>query len=1446
MAENIISQYQMGVDIGSTTIKVALLKDGNVIFSRYSRHRSDIRGELKKLFVEVGNEFKNVNATISISGSGGLSVAKILDLDFVQEVLAGTEAVRQYHENTDVVIELGGEDAKITYMRPSLEQRMNGTCAGGTGAFLDQMASLLKTDAKGLNELAKKHKKIYPIASRCGVFAKSDIQPLLNEGAASEDLAASVLQSVVNQTIAGLAQGRQIKGNIVFLGGPLFFMSQLRKQFELTLQGEGQSFYCPENAQVFVAIGAAMLSKGEEINISTLADRLDNASAIKEEITRIRPLFNSMQEKNDFYMRHNGTSISKADISAYEGEIYLGMDIGSTTIKSVALSEQGEILYSYYGPNQGDPINYAVLILKELYSKMNKNAKIVSGCTTGYGEALIKTALNIPFGEIETLAHFKAADYFCPGVEFIIDIGGQDMKCMKIKDGAIESIMLNEACSSGCGSFIQTFAQSLGLETSDFAKEALNANSPVDLGTRCTVFMNSRVKQAQKEGATVGDISAGLSYSVVRNALYKVIKLKSPEDLGKKVVVQGGTFYNDAILRCFELICEREVIRPDIAGLMGAFGAALIAKENKDKVQSQIISAEELEKFSFSSEFLRCELCSNRCQLTKSSFSNGLSLISGNRCERGSGVEISNEEKLPDLFDYKYKRTFRYKSLAVNEAKYGEIGIPRALNMYEDYPLWHTLLTSIGFKVVISGRSDHRLFEKGMDTIPSESVCYPAKLSHGHIADLLDKGIKTIFYPCVPYEQKEYDGANNHFNCPIVTSYPEVLINNFEGLRENGVKFFHPFVNIGDKKSFIEQIYLTFKEYGVTKQEVKKATELAFKEFAAFKADIRAKGEQTIEWLKQNNKKGIVLAGRPYHVDPEVNHGIPKMITSLGFAVLTEDSVAHLGNMKRPIRVVDQWMYHTRLYEAAAFVIGQENLELIQLNSFGCGLDAVTIEQVQEIITSKGKLYTVLKIDEISNLGTAKIRLRSLKAAINERSKNNFKPAVKEDYAFNRVLFTDEMRKNHTIIAPQMAPIHFNFIEKALQNSGYNALVLKEATADDIETGLKFVNNDACYPTIMVVGQLVNAFLQGKCDPNNTSVIITQTGGGCRATNYIAFLRKALKDAGYAQVPVVSLSMSGLEKNPGLKFNKEFFNGMLQALVYGDLLQTLLMRVRPYEVIRGSANKLYENWNEQILQNMSKQDPQKRSFKRMISEMVDQFDRLEIYQDVVKPKVGLVGEILVKFHPDANNDVIGVIEKEGGEAVMPGLFDFIQYCLYNQNFKSYKLGFSKFNAHMSNLGIWALERYRLHMKKVLSQYDKFAHLAPKHINQIAHGAEKILQLGNMTGEGWFLTGEMVELIENGVPNIVCMQPFACLPNHVTGKGMIKELRKQYPLANIVPIDYDPGASEVNQLNRIKLMISTAFNNLEKQENQQVRMPKVSKKKTKNIKKHDDKNQEIVM
>ena len=1412
MPDIFMNSYKLGIDIGSTTVKIALIDDNNtVIFSDYERHFANIQETLQSLLEKAVASVGNFNCHPVITGSGGLTLAKHLEVPFTQEVVAVSTALQAEAPQCDFAIELGGEDAKIIYFTNGVYQRMNGICAGGTGSFIDQMATLLQTDASGLNEYAKNYKSIYPIAARCGVFAKSDIQPLINEGATKEDLSASIFQAVVNQTISGLACGKPIRGNVAFLGGPLHFLSELREAFIRTLNLGPDQIIAPEHSHLFAAIGSAMNYKEDIcIDVSDIIKRLQGKIKLDFEVERMEPLFENKEAYSSFTERHNKAKVPTADLASYSGNCYLGIDAGSTTTKVALVGEDGKLLYSFYSSNNGSPLATTIRAIKDIYTKLPKDAKIVQSCSTGYGEALIKSALMLDDGEVETVSHFYAAAFFDPEVDCIIDIGGQDMKCIKIKNQTVDSVQLNEACSSGCGSFIETFAKSLNYSVQDFAKEALFAKHPIDLGTRCTVFMNSKVKQAQKEGAEVADISAGLAYSVIKNALYKVIKISDPGDLGKHIVVQGGTFYNDAVLRSFEKITGVKAVRPDIAGIMGAFGAALIARERYDGIsESTMLSIDKINELTYSTTMTRCKGCTNNCYLTINKFSGGRRFITGNRCERGLGKEKTTE-KMPNLFEYKLHRLFDYEPLAEDAATRGTVGIPRVLNMYENYPFWYTFFTKLGYRVVLSPQSSRKIYELGIESIPSESECYPAKLAHGHVTWLIKQGVKFIFYPCVPYEHKEIEKTNNHYNCPIVTSYAENIKNNVEELKTENIDFRNPFLSFENVEILEKRLSEEFNN--IPSSQVKAAVKDAWNELMQSKEDIHKKGEEVIKYLDETGKRGIVLAGRPYHVDPEINHGIPELINSYGIAVLTEDSVSHLGKVDRPLIVMDQWMYHSRLYAAASYVKTKDNLDLIQLNSFGCGLDAVTTDAVNDILTKAGKIYTVLKIDEVNNLGAARIRVRSLIAALKVREKKHYQRKI-ESAAFSRVEFTPEMRKNYTILCPQMSPIHFDLLGPALSSCGYNFEVLDNDNKSSVDMGLKYVNNDACYPSLMVVGQIMNAVLSGKYDLSKTAIIITQTGGGCRASNYIGFIRRALSKAGLSYIPVISLSAQGLEVNSGFKYDLKMLKKAMMAIVYGDVFMNVVYRTRPYEKVPGSVNALHEKWKKVLIEQLTQPKVSMRKYNKNVRAIIKDFDNIELL-DIKKPRVGVVGEILVKFLPSANNYIVDLLESEGAEAVVPDLMGFLLYCAENANFKRDYLGASKKSAFLNNSVIKILEWFRKSSTKALKESKRFT--APSSIQETAALAKDLVSLGNQTGEGWLLTGEMIELIHNGAGNIVCCQPFACLPNHIVGKGVIKELRAAFPESNIIAVDYDPGASEVNQLNRIKLMLATANKNLAKE------------------------------
>ncbi|MDO5302147.1 MAG: acyl-CoA dehydratase activase-related protein [Tissierellia bacterium] len=1401
----------MGLDVGSTTVKLVILNsDNEILYSTYRRHFSDVKKTVKDVLEGVYPQFKYHQITVNVTGSGGLAVHEMLEIPFIQEVVAGTEAISTYLPTADVAIELGGEDSKITYFQGALEQRMNSICAGGTGAFIDQMAALLQTDASGLNELAKNYNKLYPIASRCGVFAKTDVQALINQGATQEDIAASVFQSVVNQTISNLACGRPIRGKVAFLGGPLHFLSELKKRFIETLELTDEEILDPDNGQIYVALGAALAGKNNKpmgfLNLYSRLGKEEQLSLNEDEL--MDPLFASQEEYDAFKKRHSGNDLPRRELAQYEGPVYVGIDAGSTTTKVVAISSDNEVLYEAYGPNQGQPLHEVRLRLLELYDRLPQEAYIAHTGVTGYGEDFIKAALHVDVGEVETIAHFRAARFFEPQVDFILDIGGQDMKAMKVNGDVIESILLNEACSSGCGSFLETFANSVEYDVADFAQVALESKAPVDLGSRCTVFMNSKVKQAQKEGATVSDISAGLAYSVIKNAIQKVIKIRDPQLLGEHIVVQGGTFYSDAVLRAFEKFTGREVVRPKMSGTMGAIGMALIARE-KSTGSSNILSREEMEAFTYRTKNARCGQCSNNCGLTINYFGDGERYITGNRCERGAGIVRKDEDLLPNLYKYKYQRVFDYDPLTEEEATRGTIGIPRVLNIYENYPFWHTFFTRLGYRVVLSDESTREIYEKGLESITSETACYPAKITHGHIENLIEKGVETIFYPAIFYEEQKFKNANNTLNCPVVTGYSEVIKNNVDHLKTEKINFLNPFLSFDHPGRLAQGLEEVFPE--IPLRDIKKAVDAAYMEEERYREDVRQEGRRARKFLEETDSIGVVLAGRPYHIDPEINHGVSELINTLGFAVLSEDSILEEENIEGPLRVLDQWNYHSRLYRAAKIVAESEHLEMVQLNSFGCGLDAVTTDQVNEILAAHHKIYTVLKIDEVNNLGAVRIRLRSLMEAVQNRTIDREAESIYND----PLLFTEEMRATHTILMPQMAPDHFDILVPILQREGLNLEVLPDVSGKVVDEGLKYVNNDACYPSIFVVGQFIEAIKSGRYNPHEVTLLMSQTGGACRASNYVGFIRKALKDAGYGYVPVLGASFQGIEEHPGFQFSKRQMLRMgkrsVQALLYGDLLLRLSNATRPYEKIKGSTQILMDHWKERTTS--VDLTFSTREFKENVAGMIEDFAALEVTGEQ-KPKVGIVGEILVKYLPAANNHVQDLLEGEGAEVIVPDLMDFLLYSFKNSEIKHKKYGTSWLGYILSEIVLRYVDRYRNIVIEALegSRYDP-----PVSLEDLTRYGEEFVDLGNQYGEGWLLTAEMVELIHAGAGNIVCVQPFGCLPNHITGKGVIKAIRNEYPTANIIPIDYDASASSVNQFNRIKLMMSQAYKNMDQNE-----------------------------
>jgi predicted CoA-substrate-specific enzyme activase len=1403
----------VGLDVGSTTAKAVILDgDDHMIHSHYRRHFADIPSTVGELMSEIRENYGDSMITMAVAGSGALSLAEGIDVSFAQELVACSATIGRYLSNIDVCIELGGEDAKLTFFdQAGADQRMNETCAGGTGAFLDQMATLLGTDAAGLNELAKGYKTIYPIASRCGVFAKTDIQPLLNDGASKPDIAASILQAIVNQTISGLACGRKIAGNVAFLGGPLYFLSELRARFAETLSLSPEQCVFPENPHLFVAIGAAILGKKNgPVGMAALHEKAVKffSSPRRGQVNVLPMLFADEEARRSFHGRHDGRGIAKKPLERYSGDAFLGIDVGSTTTKAVLTGRDGEILFSRYRvTGGGEPLQAVREILLELYSAMPEGVRICRSGVTGYGEKLVQAAMGIDVGEVETVVHARAAEFVLPGVDFVIDIGGQDMKCLGVKNGVVMRVFLNEACSSGCGSFLQSFADSLEMSLDEFAAAAGKSAMPVDLGSRCTVFMNSRVRQAQKEGASVKDISAGLAYSVVRNALYKVLKLRDADEMGDRIVVQGGTFKNDAVLRAFELLTGREVARPGISELMGAFGAALIARDTYTGEPGTTIGKEALEGFAAKTSTLRCGGCGNRCILTRTVFSGGKGYISGNRCERGAlpGGSAQKRNLPPNIFELKYKRLFdSYKPLPASAPR-GVIGIPRVLNMYEDYPLWFTLFTSLGFRVELSSAMPDPNF--GIDTIPSQTLCYPAKLAHRHIADLLSRGVKRIFYPVVLRERNEFRDAHQNFNCPVITGYPDVAWLNIDGLKERGVEFLRPPMPIDSRERMLGALSELLEPLGISKREIKAATGKAYNEMKAFKEDIASYGREAIESLS-DGAMGIVLSGHPYHLDPEVNHGIPEMINSYGLTVFTEDSICGMAEEiggTDPLYVVDQWVYHSRVYRAAAVIAKHpsfRDVQMVQLNSFGCGLDAISSEQAAALLEKHGRLHTLIKIDEGKNNGAVRIRIRSLMAAARMgKDLDVSAPAAARKSGQGKKNMLSAAKR--TILCPPLSSHHFQFLETAMRSAGLDFNILPEGGRKTAELALKHVNNDACYPSMVVIGQFLEALQSGVYDPDTTDCLYAQTGGACRASNYVPLLRRALDSAGFRQVRVLAANAQGNGGAESFSVPAGTVWRSILGLMYGDLLMRVSLRTRPYEIIPGSTDALYGKWAKRCKENVVQ--GKWRQYAADVKGIASDFSALPIAPSS-RPRVGIVGEILVKYHANANEKLVEIIEAEGGEAVVPDLAGFIFYCLYDPVFANMKLSGELLPRLAGQAGIAALELIRRPIAKAIAG-TRFGET--HRIYEMAELAASAVSPANQAGEGWLLTAEMMRLIESGVNNVLCIQPFACLPNHITGKGVMKELKRRYRGANILALDYDISVSNVNQLNRIKLLMATA-------------------------------------
>ncbi len=1402
-------KYYLGIDLGSTTVKYVLLNaHGQVLQQEYVRHQSAVFPTLLTCLQKLATLYPHAQVCINFTGSAALALAEHLGLVFVQEVIAASTFLKQLPQTIDTSIELGGEDSKILFLSGGMELRMNEACAGGTGAFIDQMATLLHTDAPGLNELAKHAQKTYPIASRCGVFAKTDLVALLNQGVAKEDIAKSIFDAVCEQTISGLACGRSIEGNVCFLGGPLSFLSELQASFRSRLESDKTHFVLLDNAQYAMAHGAAL--EALRSYSDEFAEQKTPVKALEEVIaalatTNFKPeqstlpcLFKDAAEREAFIARHQKESLTSYPLAQAEGNLYLGIDLGSTTVKSVLIDDNLRLLDSFYTNNEGSPLEKLLPKVKALLAAIPPTAKLTAICTTGYGATLAKAALNAQYAEVETMAHQKAACAFDPDTTYVIDIGGQDMKCIKVKNGIIKDMQLNESCSSGCGSFIETFAKQLNLTLPQFVAAAEEAHYPSDLGTRCSVFMNSKVKQAQRDNVPLPDIAAGLCFSIVRNALYKVLRIHDSAELGDHVVVQGGTFLNDAVLRAFELLIGRNVIRPNIAGLMGAFGAALLAKERyaHDK-QELVIKDDFFDLSKIKIRQFRCKGCNNHCLLTMNTFLSGQKHIHGNRCDFALKTGIKNKER-NEFIEFKLATLFDRPVIPVEKAR-GTVGIPRVLNIYEHYPYWHALFSALNMHVELSPLTTKEIAELGNITIPSQSLCYPAKLTHGHVSYLANLGVQDIFLPCIPREAKVDQSMADSYACPVVGGYPEALKLNVI-TQHPGLKIHTPFLDITKGRTVLRAIKKCFPE--IPAREIKHAIYKAEEALNAYRVALRHEGERMVLKAEDEGKTLIVLSGRPYHIDPLINHGIPALISSMGTIVVTEDAVFHLAKEQPKLDVVNQWAFHSRLYKAAEFAAERANVQLVQLVSFGCGIDAITSEQVRKILERHDKIYTMLKIDEGDTLGAAKIRIKSLLCALNADAMSKLNgESVHQQKPVKGV--PNELR---TLYVPQMAPIHFPILTAALQALGYRVELLPDVNDKAIELGLKYVNNDACYPAIVVIGQLVEALVSGKIDAKRAALLLAQTCGPCRATNYPALLRWALHDLGYDEVPIVTLSSYDLDTDAlHLKLGLHGLYRLMRGILLGDLLQKLYFHTKTYEKLKGSSDTVLKIMVEQCSHYMLSSQ-RHHNFVNIVRAIVQAFSQIDLDDSKKKPRVGIVGEILLKYHPKANLNLMNQLIEEGVEPVIGDISSFLLYCLNDSIFQAKYLKGSWVKA----TGSWLIAHRFNRMREVIMQAledSKFDNLTP--FNDYKKAIEGLVSAGQQAGEGWLLTAEMIDYIEHGIKNVLCVQPFACLPNHVTGKGVMRAIRMGYEDANLCSIDFEAGTAQSNVANRLKLFLTTA-------------------------------------
>lgn len=1408
--------FKAGIDVGSTTVKLVVCDCGEIRFSRYRRHRARTVETVRDLLTEARAALGNIAVDPAFTGSAGMGVAESFGFPFIQEVVASAKLIRRQWPDVRTLIEIGGEDSKIAFFDDHFQPdiRMNGNCAGGTGAFIEQMAVLLNVPLEDFDRLAGLSRALYPIASRCGVFAKTDIQALLSNRVSREDIAASVFHAMALQVISTLARGYEVRQKVLFAGGPLTFFPALRRAFVNLLGLDPGGVTACDHPELIAALGAA-LHHGDTplpIDLRTCVGRFTQGSpsARKEGQKRLGPLFGGADDFAVWEERHGRARVQRVDCESLDGETcFLGVDSGSTTTKLLLMDGQRRVALTWYGTNDGDPVA-AVHRGLESFRESCRGAgvlpRIARTAVTGYGEDLIRAAFSLDDGVVETMAHCRAARFFAPDVSFILDIGGQDMKAIRVEDGFVADIQINEACSSGCGSFIETFARSLNYSAADFARLACGAREPFDLGTRCTVFMNSRVKQALLEGATVAEISAGLAYSVIRNSLYKVLKLKDPAALGERIVVQGGTFRNPAVLRAFELLTGREAVRPDIAELMGAYGAALTAFANHqaepDALSAFAGLAGDWPAGDPERKELRCAGCENRCAVTRMTFPGGGRYFTGNRCERhfcNTGRACRPGENLfADRLKLLFDRPFSPQGQPILT-----FGIPRVLNLYENFPFWCTLLTHCGFRVVLSGPSTTKQYERGIGTVMSDSICFPGKLVHGHILDLIGAGVDRIFYPMVVCEQPGEEGTYNSFNCPVVSGYPDVVRSAIDPEGRYGIPIDSPVVSFRDVALLKRQVQRFLEPFGIRKGRIERAVEAGLAAQQQLRRRLQEKARERMDLARKEGRFAVVLTGRPYHCDPLLNHGLPELITGLGIDVIPEVAVPLAADEDlQDSQVLTQWAYTNRIFSVAKAVAREPHLEMIQMTSFGCGLDAISADEVRETLRSRGKTYSLIKMDEIAHLGAVRIRVRSLLEAVRERSGAATAVTGPDDGAEP----PGDDSQDRTVLVPWFSPLYSPLIPSVFASFGCRVELLTPQDRSSVDVGLKYVNNDMCYPAVIVIGDIIKALQSGRYDPAKTTVLLSQTFGQCRASNYLPLARKALAAAGFGQVPVFSLSAGrGLGKTGLVIDRHKLVKRLAFGVVFSDALARMVLSTTPHEIQAGSAMALQQRYIGEMARLAGREDF--RGLLRLLEEAVGEFNALPV-DEAPAPVVGVLGEIFVKHNAFSNNNIVEWLISQGVEVVVPPLLSFFEQGFVNEEFdQGVYLKRSLRDLVMNRL----LERYvRFYLTRVERVMAGFRYHRPSHsLKELAAETSRTTSLANQAGEGWLLPAEIIGMIKEGIGNIVCLQPFGCLANQIIGKGIEKKLRSLYNRLNLLFLDMDPGTSEVNILNRLHFVVMSA-------------------------------------